>query len=393
MQRLLYIFCLLAVQNVSAQTVTGSWYGRADVELAGMHNNYLTELVLKQKGNRVDGIFGYYFRDKYQSFFVHGRYNPKTREVIIQNIPVIYFNSNSTVNSIDCNTNFIAVIINSKVKSSLKGAFYHDERYKYMCPDLKVNYTLDRSDRKQDSLLEAGPTNSKVWKPQADDYVVDVAKTDQTVAAAALPAKVGEPAAKKEPVRDEGTVTTPARQDTPTVSRVVDSAVAAIPKPAPDSTVTTAVRMADTAVTAVAATVAPPPSSSEINDSKKISESFAGRKTVLNRVLEVESDSVRLSFYDNGEIDGDSISVFVNKRVVLMHQELAAKAMNLYLRLDSTLEDTEVSMFAENLGKYPPNTALMVITDGKNRYEVFLSSSLTENSTIQLRRKRRPAQN
>lgn len=366
-----------------------------------MHNNYLTELVLKQKGNRVDGIFGYYFRDKYQSFFVHGRYNPKTREVIIQNIPVIYFNSNSTVNSIDCNTNFIAVIINSKVKSSLKGAFYHDERYKYMCPDLKVNYTLDRSDRKQDSLLEAGPTNSKVWKPQADDYVVDVAKTDQAVAAAALPAKVGEPAPKKSSVTEGQSVTgaavataIPARPDTPAVTRVADSAIAAVPKPVPDTTTTvTAARPADTAAMAVAVAVAPPPSSSEINDSKKISESFAGRKTVLNRVLEVESDSVRLSFYDNGEIDGDSISVFVNKRVVLMHQELAAKAMNLYLRLDSTLEDTEISMFAENLGKYPPNTALMVITDGKNRYEVFLSSSLTENSTIQLRRKRRPIQN
>src|ERR1700744_1619806 len=165
MIRLLYIYLLVAAPILmQAQTVSGSWFGRADVELAGMHNNYLTELVLKQKGNRVDGIFGYYFRDKYQSFFVHGRYNPKTRQVIIQNIPVIYFNSNSTVNSIDCNTNFIATIINSKVNSSLKGAFYHDERYKYMCPDLKVNYTLDRSDKKQDSLLEAGPTNTKIWK-------------------------------------------------------------------------------------------------------------------------------------------------------------------------------------------------------------------------------------
>jgi putative heme iron utilization protein len=45
-------------------------------------------------------------------------------------------------------------------------------------------------------------------------------------------------------------------------------------------------------------------------------------------------------------------------------------------------------MFAENLGRIPPNTALMVITDGKNRYQVFLSSSLTENATIQLKRKR-----
>jgi hypothetical protein len=78
----------------------------------------------------------------------------------------------------------------------------------------------------------------------------------------------------------------------------------------------------------------------------------------------------------------------VNKQLVLSHQGLEAKAFNLFLLLDSTRELNEISMFAENLGRIPPNTALMVITDGKNRYEVFMSSSLTENATVQLRRKR-----
>jgi hypothetical protein len=123
-------------------------------------------------------------------------------------------------------------------------------------------------------------------------------------------------------------------------------------------------------------------------DQKAIAESFSKRKEVVTRVLNVESDSVRLSFYDNGEIDGDSISIFVNKQVILTHQGLAAKALTMYLHLDSTRDVNEIGMFAENLGKYPPNTALMVITDGKNRYEVFMSSSLTENATIQIRRKK-----
>ncbi len=380
--------------------------------MAGMHNNYLTELVLKQKGNRVDGIFSYYFRDKYQSFFVHGRYNPKTREVIIQNIPVIYFNSNSTVNSIDCNTNFIAVIINSRVKSSLKGAFYHDERYKYMCPDLKVNYTLDRTEQKQDSVLLAGPTDTKIWKPQQDDFVVDVAKTDHTVAAAGSPEKDVPSAPKRSSVP---TTTTPATAGVTPAG--ITPATAGTPPPAPppaDSSKETAAAKENIPAPAVKPAISIPDSAkstaagdssatihddptamatikpADEEDSKKIVESFTTRKAVLNQVLEVESDSVRLSFYDNGEIDGDSISVFVNKRVVLTHQMLASKALTVYLRLDSTLNDTEISMFAENLGKYPPNTALMVVTDGRHRYEIFMSSSLTENSTIQLRRKRKP---
>ena len=320
-----------------------------------MHNNYLMELVIKQKGNRVEGIFGYYFRDKYQSFFVHGRYDPKTRQVVIENIPVIYFNSNSTVNSIDCNTNFIGVIVRSKVQSTLKGAFYHDDRYKYMCPDLKVSYTLDREDKKQDSVLATASSGSKVWKPQADDYVVDVAMTDRRATAHSSLGSLKEPA---------GVVR-------------IDSAIAVTNLP-------TSVLPKEPAATASLVSPADP----DKEDSKNIAESFGKRKAVLNQVLDVESDSVRVSFYDNGEIDGDSISVFVNSQVILTHQELAAKALNLYLRLDSTLDVNEISMFAENLGKYPPNTALMVVTDGKNRYEIFLSSSLTENATIRLQRKR-----
>jgi len=343
MQRLLHIFLFIAVPYLlPAQVVTGSWYGHADVEMAGIHNNYLTELVIKQKGTKVEGIFGYYFRDKYQSFFIHGRYNPKTREVTILNIPVIYFNSNSTVNSIDCNTNFRGILMNSKLGSSVKGTFYHDEKYKYTCPDIKVSYTLDKDDNQHDSLSTMAATSAHVWKPQADDFVVDVAVVPDLV-------------------------------------------------PAKDSTVSMALATSSTAkavITSQPGTITAAPANPVLNDIKWITESFTRRKAVLNRELEVESDSVRLSFYDNGDIDGDSISVFVNSQIILTHQELAAKAFNVYLHLDSTRDVNEVSMFAENLGRIPPNTALMVLTDGKNRYEVFMSSSLTENATIRLRRKK-----
>lgn len=342
MRTLFYIVLVVAAPTLlRAQTISGSWYGRADVDLTGMYNNYLTELVIKQKGNRVQGIFGYYFRDKYQSYIIHGTYNPRTREIIILNLPVIYYGSNSTVNSIDCMTNFRGILITSRMGTRMMGTFYHDGKYKYMCPDLKVNYALDVADKSQDSTM-AMAAKAQIWKPQADDYVVDEVKAAAPVATA--------------------------MDATPTAPPPPDSAVMA-PATQPDSAAVAAAQQ-------------------KMTDSLKLTKSFVRRKAVLNQELLVESDSVRLSFYDNGEIDGDSISVFVNKQLVLSHQGLEAKAFNIYLHLDSTRELTEVSMFAENLGRLPPNTALMVVTDGKNRYEVFLSSSLTENATVELRRKR-----
>ncbi|MBX3242114.1 MAG: hypothetical protein KIT80_14085 [Chitinophagaceae bacterium] len=128
--------------------------------------------------------------------------------------------------------------------------------------------------------------------------------------------------------------------------------------------------------------------SAETMEARKILEQFTRREEVVAQEILVESDSLRLTFYDNGIVDGDSISVFFNKEPVAIHQALSDRGIVFYVVLDPDKEYSELSMFAENLGTIPPNTALMVLTDGKSRHEIFLSSSLTKNSTIRIRRKR-----
>ena len=49
----------------------------------------------------------------------------------------------------------------------------------------------------------------------------------------------------------------------------------------------------------------------------------------------------------------------------------------------STGNDVNVlTMYAENLGEIPPNTALMVIKDGDSRYEVRIASDLKNSGSI-----------
>ncbi|MDQ6813034.1 MAG: hypothetical protein M3040_04795, partial [Bacteroidota bacterium] len=47
----------------------------------------------------------------------------------------------------------------------------------------------------------------------------------------------------------------------------------------------------------------------------------------------------------------------------------------------------EIAMFAENLGRIPPNTALAVIYAGDQRFELNLTSTLSKNASIRFRRK------
>lgn len=120
-----------------------------------------------------------------------------------------------------------------------------------------------------------------------------------------------------------------------------------------------------------------------------IENQYKERENVIIQEIEVEDDSLQVDFYDNGEVDGDSISIFYNSQLVAFNRILSTRAVHFELVLDSTRETSEVTMFADNLGSIPPNTALMMVNDGVNRYELRLSSSLEKNATIRIRRKRK----
>jgi len=324
MRRILFLVAFaLTVSEIHAQTITGSWYGKATPQLGGVNsNNYLTELQLRQKGNEVEGVLGYYFRDQYQSFYVRGEYDNKTRELIIRNIPMPYFRSSAHF-SIDCPMNLVLTLMVSQVSKTLKGFFYSHDAYKNTCGDLAVQFTLDASDYSYDSSFRAGFSSKKIWKPGTDDIVLSGAEINKEKAAA-------------------------------------------------DSTPKASI----TAVETIS------------SEESELLKRFNQRKTVISETITVRSDSLRVSLYDNGDIDGDSITVFFNRVPVIVSQPLTAKALTVYCSLDTTREFNEISMYAENLGKFPPNTALLVISDGYSNFEVFLSSTLSQNATVRIRRKK-----
>lgn len=313
----LFAFIFLSV-IAHAQDLTGSWYGKANVALEGSYNNYLTEMIIKQKGDEIEGIFGYYFRNGYKSLFIRGRYDKKKRQIIFTNFPLTYYRS-STIDGVDCIMDFYGTVISSRKETTIKGLFVSVKRYANTCPEVNLNYTLDINELNQDSLIKNSVAR-KLWSPRPEDVIV----TDSVVPKVAV---------------------------------------------APATTTRDTVSKRNFAM-------------------EQLVEAFNNRKTVISKEIVVASDSVRISFYDNGDIDGDSISVFLNKVPILTKQALNAQALNVYIKLDPTKDVNELSMFAENLGAIPPNTALMVINDGEQRYEVYLSSSLSLNSSIRLRRKK-----
>ena len=115
---------------------------------------------------------------------------------------------------------------------------------------------------------------------------------------------------------------------------------------------------------------------------------IAGRKSEFTQIVSFKSDSLQLSLYDNGEIDGDTVSVFMNGEVILSKQGLKASAIKKTIYITPGNEDFTLVLFAENLGKYPPNTGLLVVHDGADVYNLRFSSDFQKNAGIVFRKKK-----
>lgn len=125
----------------------------------------------------------------------------------------------------------------------------------------------------------------------------------------------------------------------------------------------------------------PPPE--VVSAEKKMPEPrYEKRNTDLLKTIEIDNASFTVDLYDNGDIDGDSVSLFFNGKLLLSNKRLGDKALRLKLDVDMDKDINELIMYAENLGTIPPNTALMVINDGDNRYEVRISSDLQKSGVI-----------
>jgi hypothetical protein len=96
----------------------------------------------------------------------------------------------------------------------------------------------------------------------------------------------------------------------------------------------------------------------------------------------VDTGTLRLDFYDNAQVDGDSITVLLNKNVIVSHQKLSTKPITIYVTVNLQTTFQELEMVAENLGTIPPNTAMLIITAGSKKYQLFLTSTETKSAMV-----------
>jgi hypothetical protein len=111
---------------------------------------------------------------------------------------------------------------------------------------------------------------------------------------------------------------------------------------------------------------------------------FVTRKKINQAEIPVIGDSIELNFYDNAEVDGDSISLFLNGKLLFNHVLLSAQAYTFKIPSADLPEGSELTMVAENLGTIPPNTAFMMAIVNGERYTAGIESTEQTSGVIKL---------
>jgi len=129
-----------------------------------------------------------------------------------------------------------------------------------------------------------------------------------------------------------------------------------------------------------------------IEEPKKIKENFSPPKEKFsNRIyqilktINIDDDKVTIDIYDNGQIDGDTVSIYLNDKLIVSKKMLTAKPINIQLNLEEDADTYDVIMFAENLGTIPPNTALMIVQTKNKRYEINITSTEQSSGAVRFR--------
>lgn len=377
---LLFAICCISL-SVSAQDLTGIWRGgfrstarNRLMEMLGQDDRYKFEVQINQKDKRFSGVtYSYLTTVFYGKATCEGTVNPKTNKVLLDEIKIVEQRMSSG-GGICIMTLFLQY---SKIgeEEFLEGTY----------SSMK---TSDSTDCGKGTVFLRKVSTSDFYKEpflverekEAEKKpLVTTPKPDTAVAKKITPEK--KPltnTAKTPPVKKP--VTTPPKSNT-TVKKPTPVKSPPVASKPTEKNLTTKPIVIDSAKKVEKPVIAP------VTVTPKI---LLTRENELVKTIITSANEIFIKIYDNGSVDNDTISVYLDKKLVLSKQRLTEKAIQLKIKLDDENSTHELVMVAENLGEIPPNTSLMIVDAGKQQFEVRITSTEQKNAVVVFKYKPAP---
>ncbi len=349
---------------VSAQKITGIWRGYFITETG---EEYRLEFQVEQRQAQYVSGISYSYLDKR----FYGKATMSGNFAVINNSFQIQELRTTEVRNIGgggtCLMNYKFSYAKSGKEEFLEGTY--------------VGKSEDRKNPKNNGVWgDCGGGKVYLRRVETSDFYVETFLRDKPIAKKSTtksPKTVTEPVIKKPAV---------VTQKKPTIATQKKAApIASTTKP-PVKKETAIQKQKNTQVqTLPPAIVKEEPKKILIPKKFSLPSQTRARENELIKTLTVRNEEVIVKLYDNGEIDDDTISVYLDNNLVLSSKRLSTTPLTINLKMSEDNSEHVLVMVAENLGKIPPNTSLMIVNDGDKRYEVRITSTEQKNAMVRFR--------
>jgi len=354
-----YLLLTTAVSSVSvsAQDLTGIWKGYF---ISDDGSYYKLEFqVAQNKSDAMKGVsYSYLDVRFYGKATMTGKFLKSSSKFLIQEIKTVEVKS--TLGGLTCIMNYNFKYSRSGKEEFLDGTYLGMYEKKYTKEDPGV-------------WGNCGGGKVHLRKVTTSDFYIEPFLRNK-INNNNRPVIVNQPPQKKDTTKivSKTPVSKPPVTKPPVVTKPVDKPVTKVTTP-----VTKPADSATTKITPITKTNPPVviPTPAVIKN----------RTNEVVRVLIVDDPNVVVKLYDNGEIDGDTISVYLDKKLVLSAKRLTASPLIVKFTMEEDNEEHELTMVAENLGSIPPNTSLMMVEAGEQRFDVRITSTEQKNAVVKFR--------
>jgi hypothetical protein len=374
MRRHYLLFFLLTPAWLQAQDITGIWQGHFRSNLGesahsfSLDDRYRFEVQIAQRGKTFEAVtYSYLSTFFYGKAAAKGTVNVHTQKVVLQEGKILEVrNDAGGICIMDCHLQYTKSGDEEFLEGTYVSMNLHDSgncgrgtvflRKVQSSQFYPEDFLVKRQQEIEDSLKAVPPAIGKT--PPA---TVKTPPAGRSIAKANAPAK------------PSGAATRPATQP---VHHPANPAEPGGParNPRPMARVT----------------VPNQPMRQDDSNSRDIGRNFQtivpavikDRQNEVVKTLVIHTTEVTLNIYDDGAIDNDTVSVYLDNRPVLLHRMLTDRPLVVTLHLDANNDYHEVVMVADNEGTIPPNTSLMIVKAGDKEFEVRITSTEQKNAVI-----------